>query len=171
MFSALKFGKNFLRPSKSSIPIWQYGPERSHAMKDDTTRYPRTMVVFAIVMLGTGVERYALPVLLSLSVASFCSMKIISTIGYVVGLTMAAVVGDCMRRNTSFLSCLKTACPFSNSAVQAFIPRSVTHSASGSLARYCNSWCHLWIHSTIECPSDLLSLWFLAAACIPPISA
>jgi len=64
-------------------------------MKDDTTRYPRTMVVFAIVMLGTGVERYALPVLLSLSVASQCSMKIISTIGYVVvGLTMAAVVGE-----------------------------------------------------------------------------
>jgi hypothetical protein len=30
-------------------------------MKDDTTRYPRTMVVFAIVMLGTGVVRYALP--------------------------------------------------------------------------------------------------------------
>jgi hypothetical protein len=53
-------------------------------MKDDTTRYPRTMVVFAIVMLGTGVERYALPVLLSLSVAFLCSMKIISTIGYVV---------------------------------------------------------------------------------------
>lgn len=39
-------------------------------MKDDTTRDPRTMVVFAIVMLGTGVERYALPVLLSLSAAS-----------------------------------------------------------------------------------------------------
>ena len=39
-------------------------------MKNDTTRYPRTIVVFAIVMLGTGVERYALPVLLCLSVAS-----------------------------------------------------------------------------------------------------
>jgi hypothetical protein len=57
-------------PRKSSIPGWQCEPDRSHAMKDDTTRYPRTMVVFAIVMLGTGVERYALPVLLSLSVAS-----------------------------------------------------------------------------------------------------
>jgi len=32
-------------------------------------------------------------------------MKIISTIGYVAGcLTMAAVVGECLRRNTSFLS-------------------------------------------------------------------
>jgi hypothetical protein len=137
---------------KSSTPVWQYEPERSHATKDDTTRYPRTMVVFAIVMLGTGVERYALPVLLSLSVAFLCSMKIISTIGYVVGLTMAAVVGECMRRNTSFLSCLKTACPFSNSAPQAFIPRTVTHSASGSLARYGNSARHLWIHSIIERP-------------------
>ena len=34
-------------------------------MKNDTSRYPRSMVSFAIVMLGTGVERYALPVLLS----------------------------------------------------------------------------------------------------------
>jgi hypothetical protein len=116
-------------------------------MKDDTTRYPRTMVVFAIVMLGTGVERYALPVLLSLSVASQCSMKIISTIGYVVvGLTMAAVVGEYEVRY-QLPSSLKTACPFANSSVQAFIPRSVTHSASGALARYRNSSCHLWIHS------------------------
>ena len=46
------------QPSK---PRWQFEPDRSHAMKDDTTRYPRTMVVFAIVMLGTGVVRYALP--------------------------------------------------------------------------------------------------------------
>lgn len=30
-------------------------------MKNDTARYPRTIVSFAIVMLGTGVERYALP--------------------------------------------------------------------------------------------------------------
>ena len=39
-------------------------------MKDDTTRYPRTIVSFAIVMLGTGVERYELLGLLCLSVAS-----------------------------------------------------------------------------------------------------
>jgi hypothetical protein len=31
-----------------------------HATNDDTTRYPRTIVSFAIVMLGTGVERYEL---------------------------------------------------------------------------------------------------------------
>jgi hypothetical protein len=36
----------------------------SHGMNDDTTRYPRSIVSFAIVMLGTGVERYVLPVLL-----------------------------------------------------------------------------------------------------------
>jgi len=30
-------------------------------MKNDTARFPRTIVCFAIVMLGTGVERYALP--------------------------------------------------------------------------------------------------------------
>jgi hypothetical protein len=60
-------------------------------------------------------------------------MKIISTIGYVVvGLTMAAVVGECMRRNPSSLSFLKTACPFANSSLQASILRTVTHSASGS---------------------------------------
>jgi hypothetical protein len=33
-------------------------------MKNGTARYPRTMVSFAIVMLGTGVERYVLLVLL-----------------------------------------------------------------------------------------------------------
>lgn len=32
----------------------------SHAMENDSARYPRTIVCFAIVMLGTGVERYTL---------------------------------------------------------------------------------------------------------------
>ena len=69
-------------------------------MKYDSTAKPGTLVSFAIVMLGTAVERYALPDLLSLraSVTPLCcSMKIISTIGYVVvGLTIAVVDGDCM---------------------------------------------------------------------------
>jgi hypothetical protein len=45
---------------------------------------------------------------------------------------MAAVVGECMRRNTSFLSVFKTASPFANSSAQASPFRQLTHFASGS---------------------------------------
>ena len=59
---------------------------------------------FAIVLLGTGVERYTLPFLLSLYVALGRSMKIISTIGYVVeGMTMAVVDGDCNGDSTTIM--------------------------------------------------------------------
>lgn len=58
------------RANTSSIACDAKRTEGGHAMKNDTKRYPRTMVSFAIVMLGTGVERYALPDLSSLSVAS-----------------------------------------------------------------------------------------------------
>jgi len=87
-------------------------------MKDDTTRYPRTMVVFAIVMLVLA--SCAMRCLLAKPICrSLCSMKIISTIGYVVvGLTMAAVVGECMRRNSSFLSLFKIASSSANSFVK-----------------------------------------------------
>lgn len=73
-------------------------------MKNDTSRYPRTIVSFAIVMLGTGVERYELLGLLWPICGPFsCSMKIISTIGYVVvGLSIAADDVECKRRATRF---------------------------------------------------------------------
>jgi hypothetical protein len=52
-------------------------------------------------------------------------MKIISTIGYVVGLTMAAVDVECMRRNQLPVN-IHDGLPFSASAsdvsVQVFIP-------------------------------------------------
>jgi hypothetical protein len=70
----------------------------SQATKNDTTRYPRTMVSFAIVARywrrALGAARCARAYLWPLS----CSMKIISTIGYVEGLTMTAVDGESMRR-------------------------------------------------------------------------
>jgi hypothetical protein len=69
-FPPTTFEKSIRDPTQLLQPRWQVESDGSHAMKDDTIRYPRTMVVFAIVMLGTGVERYTLPVLLSLSVAS-----------------------------------------------------------------------------------------------------
>jgi len=75
-------------------------------------------------------------------------MKIISTIGYVVvGLTMAAVVGECMRRNTSFLSLFKTDSPFANSFAQASTLRYLTHFASGSPSQSSR---YLRIRKTIE---------------------
>jgi hypothetical protein len=47
---------------------------------------------------------------------------------------MAAVVGECMRRNTSFLSVFKTASPFANSSAQASPFRQLTHFASAAIA-------------------------------------
>jgi hypothetical protein len=58
-----KRGQGFLKPYIHHTIPSQCEPLES-CNEDDTTRYPRTMVSFAIVMLGTGVERYALPVLL-----------------------------------------------------------------------------------------------------------
>jgi hypothetical protein len=67
--SVLYRGQQFHTPTHPSS-LRQKKSRGSHAMKNDTTRYPRRMVSFAIVMLGTGVERYALPDMSSLSVAS-----------------------------------------------------------------------------------------------------
>lgn len=65
---------------------------------DGTIRYPKTIVSFAIVMLGTWRRSYEL-----WPICVCGSMKIISTIGYVevvvvAVLTIAVVGGECMRR-------------------------------------------------------------------------
>lgn len=74
----------------------------SHGKKVDTTRYPRTIVSFAIVMLGTGVERYA-----ARSAIAYLRPPLMLYEDYLDNrlcssrLTMAAVDGECMGRNLS----------------------------------------------------------------------
>jgi hypothetical protein len=73
----LRFGENGFRDSShntADISMLCLQFVARHAMKNDTTRYPRTIRVFcypdAILMLGTGVEPYEYWICYSLFVAS-----------------------------------------------------------------------------------------------------